>query len=46
MIYGFTKLNPDNTIGVFDPDLDTGDTNWNSGLQWGRGLFRRISLVQ
>lgn len=27
MIYGFAKLNPDNTIGVFDRDLDIGSTN-------------------
>ncbi len=38
MNYGFAKLNPDNTIALFDPDLDTGDTDWHSGLQWGHGI--------
>ncbi len=38
MNYGFAKLNPDNTIALFDPDLDTGDTDWHSGQQWGHGI--------
>ncbi len=38
MIYAFAKLNLDNTIALFDPDLDTGDTDWRSGQQWGHGM--------
>ncbi len=38
MVYAFAKLNPDNTIALFDPDLDTGDTDWRSGQQWGHGM--------
>jgi len=46
MNYGFAKLNPDNTIALFDPDLDTGDTDWNSGLQWGHGMYRRWNYLR
>ncbi|XP_054155860.1 probable chitinase 10 [Oppia nitens] len=42
MIYGFAKLgDTSNKIEVYDPDLDLGDTDWESGLPWGEGMYRR-----
>lgn len=41
VIYGFAKLQG-NKIALYDPDLDTGDTDWHSGMNWGHGECREI----
>lgn len=40
-MYGFAKLQGDK-IALYDPDLDDGDEDWNSGLKWGHGMIRRM----
>ncbi|CAG2118128.1 unnamed protein product, partial [Medioppia subpectinata] len=45
-MYGFTKLSESGEIQVFDPDLDQGDTDWESGLPWGEGMYRRIEHLR
>ncbi|CAG2178751.1 unnamed protein product, partial [Oppiella nova] len=46
MMYGFAKLSDGGEIQVFDPDLDLGDTDWESGLPWGEGMYRRIEHLR
>lgn len=41
LMYGFAKLQ-NNKIALYDPDLDDGDEDWNSGLNWGHGMIRRM----
>lgn len=43
--YGFAKLDG-NKMALFDPDLDTGDEDWNSGLTWGHGMIRRLNELR
>lgn len=43
--YGFAKLEG-NRVALFDPDLDAGSEDWNSGLPWGRGMIRRLQKVR
>src|SRR5699024_2680048 len=43
--YGFAKL-VGNKITLFDPDLDDGDENWESGLNWGHGMIRRVDNLR
>lgn len=43
--YGFMKLS-NNKITLFDPDLDDGDENWESGLNWGHGFLRRVDHLR
>ncbi|CAG2176839.1 unnamed protein product, partial [Oppiella nova] len=44
MMYGFAKLNENtNKIEVFEADLDLGDEDYNSGLPWGRGMYRHFN---
>ncbi|CAG2104302.1 unnamed protein product [Medioppia subpectinata] len=47
MMYGFAKLNEfTNKIEVFEADLDLGDESWESGLHWGRGMYRHFNNLR
>lgn len=47
MMYGFAQLiESNNTIGYIEHDLCCGDTDFNSGLEWGNGLYRRFNHLR
>lgn len=39
-------MDASNRIALYDPDLDVGDENWNSGLNWGHGMIRRMNELR
>ncbi|XP_054162596.1 chitinase-3-like protein 1 [Oppia nitens] len=47
LMYGFAKLNEEtNKIEAFEPGLDLGSEDWESGLPWGRGMYRKFNALR